>query len=255
MANIQTGADALNALNQEGNSGTNNEFSSFKSGTTYHVKVLGTADLISFYSYGIFKQVNSFVAEKPSKKSANGFPVENLTPWDKAWKYHKDLSEEWTDEHGQEASKYRAKHRFAFGFYDITAGDFIVIDLSKKQAQAIHGAIKKFEKRLGKMSFELSKTGEGTGTVVSLTPVMFPDEDLTDEQRKNFVEAPEKFDASKFDGILYEMDDDEQIEKLIEVGFDVSLIGLEAPAKKAASEGEDGGDDESTDISDDDLPF
>src|SRR5699024_12372101 len=68
---ILSGADALDVLNQEESGGNNAEFSSFKSGTTYFVKVLGTADLIQFFSYGIYNRVNSFVADKPSKKSAD----------------------------------------------------------------------------------------------------------------------------------------------------------------------------------------
>lgn len=230
MTNIQSGTDALNALNQtDEGGGTNAEFAKFSSGTTYTVKVLGTADLISFYSYGIYRQVNSFVAKNPSKKSKNGFPVEDLTPWDKAWKYHADKSEEFGDKHSQEAYKYRARQRFAMGFIDLDTGEPIIVDLSKNQAQAVHGVIKRVEKRLDRTPFELSKDGQGTSTTVSLTP-LFP-EDLDDKQTKNFEEAPKEFDMSLFEGILYEMDDEEQIEKLIEVGFDVSLIGLEAPAK------------------------
>src|SRR5690625_5077222 len=115
MTKYQAGSDALDALNQEEGGSSNAEFAPFKSGTTYIVKVLGTADLISFYSYGIYKQVNSFVAANPSKKSRNGFPVEDLTPWDKAWQYHADLSQEFGDKHSQEAYKYRCKQRFAMG--------------------------------------------------------------------------------------------------------------------------------------------
>lgn len=225
MTKYQAGADALDALNASNDGGNKTEFSKFSSGTTYYVKVLGTADLISFYSYGIFKQVNSFVAKNPSKKTANGFPIENLTPWDKAYKYHKDLSEDFSDHHGQEAAKYRPKQRFAMGFYDLDSGEPIIIDVSKAQAQAIHGAIKKFEKRLGKLAFELSKQGTSTSTTVSLTPVLDMDEDLTDKQRANFGKAPESFDMSLFDGLLYEADEAEQVELLSKAGFDVSLIG------------------------------
>lgn len=223
-----TGIDALNALKSGGDNNSNNEFSSFKSGTKYIVKVLGTADLMQFDSYGIFKVLNSFVAKNPSKKSANGYPVDDYTPFDLAWKYHKDLSEERTDEHSQEAGKYRAKQRFAMGFFDLDSGEEIVIDVSKKQAQALHGAIMKNEKRIDTFAFELAKEGSGTDTVVSLMPML---DDLTGEQQNNFDEAPEGFDTARFDGILFEMDDDEQIEKLVELGFDVSLIGLEAAAK------------------------
>src|SRR5699024_9098126 len=74
--------------------------------------------------------------------------------------------------------------------------------------------------------------------------------DMSKEQEKHFHEAPEEIDTSKFDGILYEMSEDEQIEKLAEAGFDVSLIGLEVP-EKSESVGS-GADGERTD---DDLPF
>lgn len=235
MSNL-TGKDALNALNAGTDEGNSNEFSSFKSGTTYIVKVLGTTDLMTFDSYGIYKQVNSFVAKNPSKKSAKGYPVDNLTPWDKAWKYHKDKSEEFSDKHSQEASKYKPKQRFAMGFFDLDSGEQIVIDVSKKQAQALHGAIMKNEKRLGTFAFELSKEGEGKDTIVSLTPML---DELSDKQQKNFDNAPEEFDTSKFDGILYEMEEDEQVGKLVEAGFDVSLIGLEPPKQDEAAEAKD----------------
>jgi len=238
MTKYQAGADALNALNQtDDGGGTNAEFAKFSSGTTYTVKALGTADLISFYSYGIFRQVYSFVAKNPSKKSKNGFPVEDLTPWDKAWKYHADKSEEFGDEHSQEAYKYRARHRFAMGFIDLDTGEPIIVDLSKNQAQAVHGNITKYKERLDQFAFELAKTGQGTSTAVSLSLIPILD-DLTAKQRKNFENAPEEFDMTLFDGILYEMDDDEQIEKLIEAGFDVSLIGLEPPKKEGDGEAE-----------------
>lgn len=243
MTKYQTGMDAINALQDSGSGGANSqiEFSPFKSGTTYVVKVLGTSDLISFYSYGIYKQVNSFVAKNPSKKSRNGYPVENLTPWDKAWKYHKDRSKEFNDFHGQEAAKYRPKQRFAFGFWDLTEGKPIIIDLSKSQAQGVYEVIKKYEKRLNRLAFELSKTGTGTSTSVTLTPIIDMDEDLTPEQRKNFENAPDEFDMSLFDGVLYEADEDEQIELLIKAGFDVSLIGYSKPE---SNEDTDGVDDE-----------
>src|SRR5690625_1695061 len=233
---IQVGADALNALNQEDDGGSAQEFAGFKSGSVYNVKVLGTTDLITFYSYGNYRQVNSFVAENPSKNSRNGFPVEDLTPWDKAFIYHRDKSEEFGDKHSQEAYKYRARQRFAMGFIDLDTGEPIIIDLSKNQAQAVHSVIKRVEKRLDRTPFELRKDGRGTSTTVSLTPLF--EEDLTDEQRKNFENAPSEFDMSLFDGLLYEMDDDEQIEKLIEAGFDISLIGLEAPAKDEGEQAE-----------------
>lgn len=238
MSNV--GENALNALYSSNEGGaTKNEFTPFKSGTTYYVKVLGTADIKAEYAYGIFKVTHSFAAKNPSKKTANGFPIEDLTPFDKAYKYHKDLSKEFSDQHGQEASKYRAKQRFAMGFYDLDSGEPIVIDVSKNQAQAIHGAIKKYEKKLGKLAFELSKEGSSTSTTVSLTPVLDMEEDLTDKQRANFEKAPAEFDKSLFEGLWYEADEAEQIELLDKAGFDVTLIGYERPKAGGSEEGGD----------------
>lgn len=263
MTQLQTGLDALSALNDEGSVGENSlEFSKFSSGTTYLVKVIGrefevggktvvAGDFATYYNYGIYKKVNSFTAKNPSKKSAKGYPVENLTPWDKAWKYHADQSEEFNDHHSKEANKYRAKQKFMFGFIDLDTGKPIVVDLTKNQAKAIDNAIKKFAKRRDKMAFELSKEGESTSTTVSLSPYL---DDLTDKQQKHFDEAPEEFDVKLFEGILYEADEAEQIELLTQAGFDVSLIGLEKPEAKA--EGTGGGTTtEATDLDGEDFPF
>lgn len=250
MSNYLQGDAALDALNATDEGGSGAEFTSFKSGTTLLVKVLGTSDLMAFYSYGIYKLVNSFVAAQPSKKSAKGYPIDALTPWDKAWKYHKDLSADFNDAHGQEAGKYRAKQRFAMAFYDLDAGEPIIIDVSKNQAQAIHGAIKKYEKRLGKLAFELTKSGSSTSTTVSLSPVLDMDEDLTDKQRANFDKAPEAFDKAMFDGLLYEADEEEQIKLLTQAGFDVKRIGLEPVTNDVGGELE-----ETAEIPSEDLPF
>ena len=223
--NITSGLDALSMLKDE-QQGSQNEFSSLKSGDTRKVKIVDFGDFIGVHTYSIFKVVNTFTPEKLAKLSANGYPVDELTPFDKAWKYHKDLSEEFGDHHSTEASKYRLKPRFAFGFYDLDEKKFIVLDFSKKQAQGLIQVIQKQsdQGRLGKRAFELSKNGQGTGTTVTLTPE--PLDDLTPEQAKAFEEAPAEFDKSLFDGLYYVMNEEQQIEALTQAGFDVSLIGL-----------------------------
>jgi hypothetical protein len=241
MSEITYGLDALAALNGgDEDQGGGMEFSPLKSGTTYTVKVIGIhyeidgkkkvmGDFISYFNYGIFKKVNSFVAKNPSKKSAKGYPVDNLTPWDKAWKYHQDLSKEFQDKHSQEAYKYKPAQKFAFGFFDLDQGKEIIVDLTKNQAKAVNEAIEKYGKKLDKLAFELSKTGQSTSTKVSLTPIIDMDEDLTDKQRANFDKAPKEFDRKLFEGLLYEADEDEMVKSLIQAGFDVSLIGYDTP--------------------------
>lgn len=247
MSQFLSGADALNALNdqQGGGASSSAEFASFKSGTTYKVRVLGTADLIKFYSYGIFKKVNSFVAKNPSVKNARGFAESNFTPWDLASNYYSELKRQAedagnmakADEYKAEAGKYRAKERFALGFIDLTTGEPIIVDLSRKQAQGVHAVIKKYENKLGKLAFELSKTGASTSTVVSLSPVIDMDEDLSDKERENFAKYDGKqFDMALFDGLLYEADEKQQIENLVAAGFDIALIGLSLGASTSQEE-------------------
>lgn len=209
--------------------GNRARFTPLKSGTSLLVKVVGLKDYFKFYSYGIFGQVDSFVAKNPSKKTANGYPIEDLTPWDKAFLYHKERSESWNDTHGQEAQKYRPKARFAVAFYDLTEGKPIAVDLSVKQFESVKSSIDKYAKRIDKVAFELSKSGVGTNTVVSLSPVLDMEEDLTKEQRKNFENAPKEIDLTQFFSAPYVADEKEQIELLDKAGFDVTLIGYEKP--------------------------
>ncbi|MGG2024169.1 hypothetical protein AB1282_00465 [Gottfriedia sp. S16(2024)] len=261
MTQYQAGADALNSLNatNEGGAGSSAEFASFKSGTSYKVRVMGTADLIRFYSYGIFKKVNSFVAKNPSVKNARGFAESNLTPWDKASRYFTDLAFSARDkgdvkseeEFKAEASKYRAKERFALGFINLEDGAPIIVDLSKKQAQGVHAVIKKNEKKLGKVAFELEKSGSSTNTIVMLSPLSLDpdDEEVTDKERANFAKHDE-FDMSLFEGLLYEAEEKEQIENLVAAGFDITKIGLSIGVKA-----DDVAPVDNDDLVDDDLPF
>lgn len=227
MTQFTSGLDALNALNDTneggGKGGNSREFTSLKSGSKYIVRVIDKAAVQMAYSYGIFKQVNSFVAKEPSVKSPKGYPIENLTPWDKAWKYHKDLSKDFSDEHGQEASKYRPKARFAMAFFDLDSGEYIIVDVSKKQAQAIATVIAKNEAKLSKKAFELEKVGTGKSTSVMLSPLDL--DDLTDKQRANFDKAPNEFDHAVFNGIWYEQDETQQVALLRQAGFNPELIG------------------------------
>lgn len=244
MTQYTAGADALNALNavNEGNASSGAEFSPLKSGSSYKVRVLGTDNLIRFYSYGIFKVLNSFTAKNPSVKNARGFAESNLTPFDKAAKYYQDKKfaaddagdAASADKFAIEAAKYRAKERFALGFIDLATGAPIIVDLSKKQAQGVMAVIAKNVKKLDKVAFELSKQGAGTSTTVMLSVVFDLDEDLNDAERANFAKFEgAEFDMSLFDGLLYEADDAEQVENLVKAGFDPALIGL---AKVAPSE-------------------
>lgn len=246
--NVITGDNAMEALSDGKSTKVSNKFTYLKSGGKYTVKVPGI-NMISRYVYGSFdKNIYSFVAEKESQKSDRGFPTDDLTPFDKAWKYHKDLSGEWQDEHDKEAYQYIAAPRFTIGFYDLDSGEPIMVEFTRNQAAGIVETIKRYEARLDQFAFELTKTGKGLDTAVnlSLLPIM---EDLKDTQQKNFKELPNEFEASNFEGLHYEMNEQEQIETLSRVGFDISLIGLEQETSA------DNEDEKVTKIADEDLPF
>lgn len=235
MTQVITGSDALDALNKSDDNGANNEFTYLKSGDEFTVKVPGL-NIISAFVYGSFaKKIYSFVAENESKKSQRGFPVENLTPFDKAWKHFKDQSDDWQDDMAQEANHYRCQRKFTIGFYDLDKAEPIMVEFTRNQAKVIVDTIKKYEKRLDQFAFELRKQGSGTSTTVSLSliPVI---EDLTEKQQKNFAELPNDFDSGNFEGLYYVMSDDEQIKTLDRVGFDVGLIGLEVPKEDEKEE-------------------
>lgn len=241
MSNYAKGADALQAL-QATSDTSDNKFSKFNSGTSYKVKVLGTADLVQFYSYGIYQKTHSFVAKNPSTKNERGLPIDNLTPWDMAYKYLYKEDEEYNSPNNAKAYQFRAKERYMLGFYDITEGDLIVVDLSKKQAQAVHPVIMANKDKLDSIVFTLSKSGSGTSTVVSLSVEenvanlakmkaagIDAETSITDKELENFTNAPKEFDTSRFDGVLFEADTDQMIINLDKAGFDVSKIGLEVP--------------------------
>lgn len=226
MVSVTTGLDALNMLNDNGGNGEHkNKFTSFKSGDKRIVKVINYGDFIGVQTYSIFKKVNTFVPEQMPKLSANGFPVDNYTPFDKAWKYHKDQSTDFQDEHSKAASQFRIKPRFAIGFYDLDTKECIVIDFSKAQAKDIIGVITKNEKKLGKKAFELEKSGTGTATKITLTPL--DEEDLTVDQAAAFEAAPKEFDKSLFDNLYFVQNEEQMVESLRTAGFNTSLIGYD----------------------------
>lgn len=242
MAKYTGGLEALEALETEERGDM--EFYSLRSGSSVRVRVLGLRDLIHFRSYGIFKQINSFVAENPSKYNDKGFPKENLTVWDKAFQHYSDLAFEEENEKVQkelraEGRKYIGKERFALGFIDLETGQPIIIDFSKKQAKSIAGVFKKNEKKLDKKAFEIEKSGSGTDTVVTATSLDM--DDLDAKETKNFEKYDgAEFDMTLFDDLLYVADEKEQVELLTEAGFDVTLIGYSVGGDEAPKEGDEG---------------
>ncbi len=206
------------------------------------VKALPPEQIAAYDSYSVFGKVNSFEAEKPSIKNARGYAVEDLTPWDLASKYYQDQAAELIEKGKSkdddevkalrnEAAKYRSRRRYIVPFVDLNTGELIYVDFSKNQMKNVNSIVEKqhAKNKLNKLAFELEKTGEGRDTVVSLTPIIDAD-DLTKEQQKQLKDVDITKQEPDFEGLTFVCDEAQQIEKLIESGFDVKLIGLDPNA-------------------------
>lgn len=253
------GEAAAAATNDNGGA-TESPIVSFKSGTTYKVGVKSLNDVAEYYGYSVFKKVNTFVPKNPATRNARGFIEANPTVWDRAAELlYADAKK--AEEAGasaadveairNEAYLYRGKQRFLRAFYDLTTGKDIVVDLSPKQEKTLKAVIEKYAKKLGKVAFELSKTGTSTNAVVALSPILDMDEDLTDEERANFAkigDAP--FDLELFETCLYVADEAEQTKNLVIAGFDIARLGLSIGANAAATKI----DDDAAPVTDDSEP-
>lgn len=214
------GADAAKSATAEQQQDASKALVTLKSGTTLKVRVLSKDDSAEYYAASVFKVFNTTpVAPGNLYQKAADLLFEDAK---------KAKSDAEAEELKTQARQLKPKPRYLFGFVNLETGEPIVVDLSKAQAQVIYQALNKFEKKIGKVAFELAKSGTGTSTVVSLTPILDMDEDLTEVERKNFEEADGKeFPAELFEKVLYMKTEDEQIADLKAFGFDVSRLGVD----------------------------
>lgn len=242
MANYTTGAEALQALTATAEGNASQSFAPFKSGSSYKVRVMGAADLITYFGYSIFKVVNTFVAESPSKLNGNGFAETNLTLWDKASAHYMQLAfaekdDKKAEELKAEARLYRGKLRFIIALIDLDTGTPIYLDLSKQQAQNVFNVIGKASAsgKLDKKAFEIEKNGASTSTTVTLSQLDL--DELNDKQQANYEKVGESFSGYIYEGLLYEADEAKQAEFLKQADFDLALIGYgDKPAQSAPTE-------------------
>lgn len=213
------GADAVKSATAE-QQDASKALVTLKSGMTLKVRVLSKDDSAEYFAASVFKVFNTTPVAPGNlyQKAANIL-------FEQAKKAKSDAEAE---ELKTQARQLKPKPRYLFGFINLENGEPIVVDLSKAQAQVVYQALDKYEKKIGKVAFELSKSGTGTSTVVSLSPILDMDEDLTDTERENFAKADGKeFPEELFEKVLYMKTEAEQIEDLKAFGFDVSLLGLE----------------------------
>jgi hypothetical protein len=218
------GADAAKSATTEQQQDASKALVTLKSGTTLKVRVLSKDDSAEYFAASVFKVFNTtpVAPDNLYQKAANIL-------FEQAKKAKSDAEAE---ELKTQARQLKPKPRYLFGFINLENGEPIVVDLSKAQAQVVYQALDKYEKKIAKVAFELSKSGTGTSTVVSFSPVLDMDEDLTDTERENFAKADGKeFPTELFEKVLYMKTEAEQIEDLKAFGFDVSLLGLEGSSE------------------------
>jgi hypothetical protein len=249
MSQFKFGMEAIEESNGAGGGGkANNDFAKLPAGTTLKVKLVGLNAVMRYFGYGVYKRVNTFIAEKPSDRNDKGFVAANHTPWDLASKHYYDqafkLIEGIEDKDeikavkdgakykalSSEGYKYSGKQRYAIGFIDLEVGKEIVLDFTAKQFnEVIKPALIKYDAKRDKVAFEIAKDGAGTNTKITLSPVLDMDDEteITAKERANFDKfVGKEFDLKKFEGLLFEADEKMMIENLVAAGFDITLIGL-----------------------------
>ncbi|QWI73252.1 hypothetical protein ER45_030330 (plasmid) [Bacillus mycoides] len=201
-------------------------------GKVLKVRALPEA-VVQYMCHSVYKTFYSTPCTKPAGK-------EDL--YDKAtdllYKDAKEAEENGASEDDVKALKDRAyalkaKERYMIGFINLETGLPIIVDFTSNQGKTIVAALQKYKKNLNNFAFELTKTGSSTDTKISFTVVLDMDEDLTDKEREHYTKsAGHEFDMNAFENVLSANDEEKQIEDLIAFGFDISRLGLEAPAKE-----------------------
>lgn len=242
---------------------------SFKSGTTYKVGVKSINDCAEYFGYGIYGKVNTFVPEKTPTRNAKGYVTANPSVWDKASDLlYADAKAAEEAGAGEEAVKeirdaayaLKGKKRYLRAFYDLTSGQFIAIDISPAQEGVIKNAIEENIDDLDVVAFKLSKKGTGRNAVVSLSPIVKAERDLTAEERENFAKIGDvSFDLNDFETCLFVADEAEQVKNLVKADFDIGRLGLSVGGAAAATTTDNVipivDDGKPIEISEDSLPF
>lgn len=210
------GADAITAAMTEGNGNSAKKVMfSLKSGTSVKVRVPSAKDIVEVFIHSVF---DCFTSAPCTQNDYYDKAVELL---------YKDAKRTGDEETRKVARLLGARPRYLMGFINLDDGEPIIIDFSKKQAQGVLSTIKKYEKKLNKLAFELSKTGTGQATTVQLNVLIDPDEDLNEKQSKNFEETVGKQIPSElYEKCLYEKKPAEQVEDLrqFERKYKVNLL-------------------------------
>lgn len=201
---------------------------SLKDGDSHKVRILSADDYVEYnavgdYNNGIFNQ-----------------PVTDDSPLLKAHK-----------EGGEKFEGLYKRKRYVFAFASLETGEVMYFDASKNQAKGLISSIEEYQEELDEFAFTFKRTGEKTSTVYSLN-------------LKPKMNAKEKEAFNSFDDTKVEM---EFYEKILQPNDDKFVVGLLAEIDPSVTElfpdieldekddKEESENNDSIDVSDDDLPF
>lgn len=211
----------------------------FTSGKSYNVRVPAEGAFVEYFAHSVYKVFFTTPCTKVSGTPDLYDKAVDLLYAD-AKKADEAGNEERAEELREEAYQLKAKKRYLAGFFDLSTGEPIVLDMTKNQAE---GVIEQFKKRKGKaatFAFTISKTGTGKNTKTSLDIVIDAEEELSQPEQDMFAKTEGKeFDYELFDKVLSVAGEDQQIEDLEKFGFDVSRLGVEG-STSGESEGNEG---------------
>lgn len=213
---------------------------SFKSGSTYKVRIATDEDYCEYAAVSVFKAINT----TPVAPDSLYQKAVDLLYGDAKAVESKDAAK--AEELRNQAYQLKPKPRYLFAFINLENGEPMIVDVSKAQAKVLIASIDKNAKKLAKKPFELSKAGSGTNTAVSLMPL--DDDDLSAPELANFEKTLEtKIDDELYEKVLYVKDEAEQRQDLTVFGFDVSRLGGGAVDEVQPID--------ASDIDEDSLPF
>lgn len=204
---------------------------SLKSGQSVKVRIPSLNEVAEVFMHSVFKTFYSTPCDKVDLYCELASAL-----YDKA-KNEKD--EKKAEEIRNTAYMLKGKPRYLFGFYNLADGQPIIVDLSKKQAQVIFAATAKFEKKLDTKAFEISKSGSGTATTLTIMPL--DEEDLTADETKHFEATKGKaIDDAIYENCLFVKDKAEQLKDLqaFANNYDINLAdyGIEVGAATSADD-------------------
>lgn len=200
---------------------------SFKSGSTYKVRLLGAEDYVEYFAHSAFKIFYTTVHQEGDLYCKARKLIFAEADKEQDAKKKEDLMEM--------AKLLKPAPRYLFGFVLLEgdgAGEQIILDLTKKQAKTLIASIKKNAAKIGKKAFEIEKIGTGTDTSVTITSLDL--EDLNEAEAKRFHEWEGKpFDFENFENVFSVNSEEQQLDDLRKLGFDITkLTGGATPEEK-----------------------